>query len=111
MGRIMGSRLPFSEDVSFAECIKVLEDYELVEMWEETLQLETALQAEWDTDMEFSRDYERLILQELQCRLGRNRSLEAIEGLEAYLVGIPEKGQMLPREPGTELLEKKDRGK
>jgi hypothetical protein len=66
----MGERLPFSENLSFAKQIKSLADDELLDIWEETQRLEHIMLAEWDSAFELAPEYERLIVLELQYRMG-----------------------------------------
>ena len=66
----MGRRLPFSENLSFAKQIKSLADDELLDIWEETQRLEQLMLTEWDTALELAPEYERLIVLELQYRMG-----------------------------------------
>ena len=66
----MGKRLPSSENLSFAKQIKSLADDELLDIWEETQRLEQLMLAEWDTGLELAPEYERLIVLELQYRMG-----------------------------------------
>jgi len=66
----MARRLPFSENLSFAKQIKALADDELLDIWEETQRLDHLMLAEWDTALELAPEYERLIVLELQYRMG-----------------------------------------
>ena len=66
----MARRLPFSENLSFAKQIKSLADDELLDIWEETQRLDNLMLAEWDTVLELAPEYERLIVLELQYRMG-----------------------------------------
>ena len=66
----MARRLPFSENLSFSKQIKSLADDELLDIWEETQRLEQLMLAEWDTAFELAPEYERLIVLELQYRMG-----------------------------------------
>lgn len=67
----MASRIPFSEDLPFSSRLKSLADDELLDFWEETQQLERMLREEWDAELELAPEYERLIVQELQLRVGK----------------------------------------
>lgn len=66
----MATRMAFPEDQPFALRLKSLADDELLDIWEETQELEHMLREEWDTELELAPEYERLIVQELQLRLG-----------------------------------------
>jgi hypothetical protein len=66
----MAKRLPFSENLSFAKQIKSLADDELLDIWEETQRLGHLVLAEWDAALELAPEYERLIVLELQFRMG-----------------------------------------
>ena len=67
----MATRIPFSEDQSFAVRLKSLADDELLDIWAETQELERLLREEWDAELELAPEYERLIVQELQLRQGK----------------------------------------
>ena len=67
----MATRTAFAEEQPFSDRIKSLADDELLDIWEETQNLEYMLRQEWDTELELAPEYERLIVQELQLRLGR----------------------------------------
>ena len=66
----MAKRLSCSENLSFAKHIKSLADDELLDIWEETQRLEQLMLVEWDTALELAPEYERLIVLELQYRMG-----------------------------------------
>lgn len=67
----MATRAPFPEDQPFDLRLKSLADDELLDIWEETQELERILREEWDAELELAPEYERLIVQELQLRLGK----------------------------------------
>lgn len=69
----MATRMAFPEDQPFAVRLKSLADDELLDIWEETQELERLLHEEWDSELELAPEYERLIVQELQLRLGRKQ--------------------------------------
>lgn len=69
----MATRIAFPEDQPFAVRLKSLADDELLDIWEETQELERLLRDEWDAELELAPEYERLIVQELQLRLGRRQ--------------------------------------
>lgn len=69
----MATRMAFPEDQPFAVRLKSLADEELLDIWEETQELERILREEWDAELELAPEYERLIVQELQLRLGRKQ--------------------------------------
>ncbi len=64
----MATRTFFSEDIPFALRIKSLSDEELMDIWAETQELERILRDEWGAQLELACEYEKLIVQELQCR-------------------------------------------
>lgn len=70
----MATRVAFPEDQPFAVRLKSLADDELLDIWEETQELERILRDEWDAELELAPEYERLIVQELQLRLGRRQA-------------------------------------
>ena len=57
-----------TDDFPLAEQIKSLGDDELLDFWEETQYLEKFLEEEFSFDGDYSLEYERIILQELQLR-------------------------------------------
>ena len=67
----MATRTPFPEDQPFDVRLKSLADDELLDIWEETQELERILREEWDAELELAPEYERLIVQELQLRMGK----------------------------------------
>jgi len=64
----MGRFFMQTEDIPLTDQIKSLGDDELLDFWEETQHLERFLEEEFRPEGEFSMEYERLIVQELQLR-------------------------------------------
>ena len=64
----MGQFFLYLEDYPLADQIKALGDEELLDFWEETQYLEKFLEEELSQEDEYTLEYERLILQELQLR-------------------------------------------
>ncbi len=64
----MGRFFMQTDDFPLAEQIKSLGDDELLDFWEETQYLEKFLEEEFSFDGDYSLEYERIILQELQLR-------------------------------------------
>lgn len=61
-------RYRMSDDLPLEVQLKGMEDDELLDFWEETQVLERFLSEEAVSDTEYSIEYERLILMELQLR-------------------------------------------
>ncbi|THB65581.1 MAG: hypothetical protein D6E12_12250 [Desulfovibrio sp.] len=64
----MGQFFLYTDEYPLADQIKALGDDELLDFWEETQFLDRFLEDEVKTEGEYSVEYERLILQELQIR-------------------------------------------
>lgn len=61
-------RYRMSDDLPLEVQLKGMEDDELLDFWEETQVLERFISDEAASDTEYSIEYERLILMELQLR-------------------------------------------
>ncbi|WP_319781237.1 hypothetical protein [Maridesulfovibrio sp.] len=57
-----------TENISLEDQIKSLANEELLDFWEETQFLAKVLEQDNQEDIQYSPEYERLILQELQLR-------------------------------------------
>ena len=64
----MARFFPFPEDLPLTDQVKTLGDDELLDFWEETQTLDSYLGEDSYTQAPFPRDYERIILRELQLR-------------------------------------------
>ncbi len=64
----MARFFPFPNDLPLTDQIKTLGDDELLDFWEETQTLDSYLGEDHYTQPPFPRDYERIILRELQLR-------------------------------------------
>lgn len=67
----MGRLLSQNDYFSLEEQLKALGDDELLDFWEETQFLGKLLEPEMEEPQDYSPEYERLILQELQYRSSR----------------------------------------
>lgn len=64
----MGQFFLYTDEYPLVDQIKALGDDELLDFWEETQYLDRFLEDEVQTQGEYSVEYERLILLELQIR-------------------------------------------
>ena len=64
----MGQFFLNTDEFPLADQIKSLGDDELLDFWEETQYLDKFLEEEFNPNSEYTVEYERLILQELQIR-------------------------------------------